>query len=119
MELAKEQLARVQVAWLDPVDWSDLALYGFYAVENAVTACADHFGVPWTRTHPRKVAAARILAEQHGLPDVSALLEELNSLRKDEAYGEAPPDLDRDPEAIAVEIERFVEAAAAILDNLP
>jgi len=27
LRLAEEQLSRVQVAWLDPVDWSDLSLF--------------------------------------------------------------------------------------------
>lgn len=56
LELAREQLARVQVAALDPVDWSDLALYVFYALENAAsqrpTASGSH-GAGATRARSR------------------------------------------------------------------
>jgi len=114
LRLARDQLDRVQVAWLEPVDWSDLAMYGFYALENAVVAAADHFGVQWKPNHPSKVDAARLLAEQHGLPDVASLLLELNTLRKSEAYGEMPSSRTRSAEDIAIEVEQYVEAVAAL-----
>ena len=116
VELAREQLARVQVAWLDPVDWSDLSLYGFYAVENAVAAAADKAGVAWTQNHPSKVNASKKLHDQFGLPDVSSLLVELNDLRKATAYGETQPSTSYSPEDIAIEVEQFVEAAAIFVD---
>ena len=112
--LARQQLARVQVATTDPVDWSDLALYAFYALENAVAAAADHFAVSWQTTHPSKVAAARELHTKHGLPDVSALLTTLNTLRKSEAYGETPPPRSITAENIATEVEQFVDSVAAL-----
>lgn len=114
LRLARDQLDRVQVAWLEPVDWSDLAMYGFYALENAVVAAADHFGVQWKPNHPSKVDAARLLAEQHGLPDVASLLLELNTLRKSEAYGEMPSSRTWSAEDIAIEVEQYVEAVAAL-----
>lgn len=117
IELAREQLSRVQVAWLDPVDWSDLALYGFYALENAVVAAADRAGLDWKQTHPSKVDAARQLHDRFGLPDVTELPVELNDLRKATAYGETQPAHSLSPEDIAVEVERFVEAAAAFVDT--
>jgi len=118
LQLAREQLARVQVAWLDPVDWSDLALYGFYALENAVVAAADRAGLDWRQTHPSKVEAARQLHDRFGLPDVANLLIELNDLRKATAYGETQPARSLGPEDIAVEVERFIEAVAAFVDTL-
>ena len=116
IELAREQLARVQVAWFDPVDWSDLSLYAFYAVENAVVAAADAVGLAWAQTHPSKVQAAGQLHEQFGLPDVSSLLVELNDLRKATAYGEAQPSHSLSAEDIAIDVERFVEAVAAFVN---
>lgn len=107
----------MQVAWLDPVDWSDLALYGFYALENAVAAAADTAGVVWKQTHPSKVSAAKHLHDQFGLPDVSDLLVELNDLRKATAYGETQPSHSHSPEDIAIEVEEFVEAAAMFVDT--
>jgi len=114
LALARQQLARVQVASTDPVDWSDLALYAFYALENAVAAAADHFGVSWQTTHPSKVAAARTLNTKHGLTDVAALLTTLNILRKSEAYGETPPPRSTTAEDIAREVEQFIESVASL-----
>jgi len=94
-----------------------VCIYGFHALENAVVAAADHLAIPWERTHPSKVNVARALGSQHGLPDVSGLLTDLNSLRKSEAYGETPPSQSRSAEDIAVQIETFVEAIAALLNG--
>lgn len=115
LQLARQQLARVQVASHHPVDWSDLALYAFYALENAVAVAADHFAVKWQTTHPSKVAAAGELHTKYGLPDVSALLTTLNSLRKSEAYGETPPPGAITAEDVATEVEQFVDSVAAVL----
>ena len=103
------------MAWLDPVDWSDLSLYAFYALENAVMAAADQLGVTWERTHPSKVAAARALHQQNGLPDVAPLLQELNEIRKSESYGEVRPPSTFDAEDIAVAVEDYVEAVDGLI----
>ena len=115
--LAREQLTRVQVAWTDPVDWSDLTIYAFYALENAVVAAADHLGVEWKQTHPSKVEAARELHEAHGLPDIADLLTELNTLRKSEAYGEVRPSETHDAEDIAIQVEEYIEAVAGLFEE--
>ena len=60
LELAREQLNRVQVAAIDPVDWSDLCIYGFHAVENAVVVRPES----WTR--PAGVSPARVIAGEPG-----------------------------------------------------
>ncbi len=114
LQLARQQLARVQVASHDPVDWSDVALYAFYALENAVAAAADHFAIRWQTTHPSKVAAASELHTKHGLPDVSALITTLNSLRKSEAYGETPSPRSMTAEDVAMEVEQFLDSVAAL-----
>ena len=113
LELAKKHLSRVQQAW-DPPDWPDLAMYGFYCLENAVVAAALHTGTPVQKTHPSKVAAASQLSSRHGLPDVSNLLVQLNDARKSEAYGDViKPDLD--PEGLVTDIEEHVTAVEALL----
>jgi hypothetical protein len=114
LKLAREQLSRVQVASQDPVDWSDVALYAFYALENAVVSAADHFAVRWETNHPSKVRAAQQLHDQHGLPDVAALLTRLNTLRKSEAYGETPAPRTMRAEDVAIEVEQFIEAVARL-----
>jgi hypothetical protein len=113
LRLAKAHLTRVQAAW-DPPDWSDLALYGFYCLENAVVAAALHASISFQKTHPSKVAAARQLTAANQLPDIAGLLIDLNDARKSVAYGDvAPPQLD--PEDVATEIEAYVEAVEDFL----
>ena len=87
LKLAKKQLLRAQEA-LDPPKWDDLSLYGFYCLENAVTAAATHAMMTFKKTHAGKAVAARQLTRQHGLPDVEGLLTDLNDARKSEAYGD-------------------------------
>lgn len=81
-----------------------------------MVSAADYLGIPWERTHPSKVSVARALASQHGLPDVGGLLIDLNSLRKSEAYGEMSPSRSRSAEDITIEIERFIDAVAALVE---
>lgn len=113
LELAKKHLLRVQEAW-DPPKWDDLSLYGFYCLENAVTAAATHAKITLKKTHTAKVDAARRLTAQHGLPDVEDLLKDLNEARKSEVYGDTvAPELDA--EDVATQIDRYVEAVRAFL----
>src|SRR5437879_3883976 len=109
LKLARKHLLRVQEAW-DPPEWDDLSLYGFYCLENAVTAAATHAKIPFNKkSHPGKAEAARQLAREYGLPDVEDLLKDLNEARKSEAYGDiAAPTLDAAD--VASEIESYVQA---------
>lgn len=102
---------------MDPVDWSDLSLYAFYALENAVIVAADSLGIPWAKTHPSKVEVARTIHTDHGLPDIAPLLEELNSLRKSQAYGEEVPAHGWSAEDIAVAVEEYVDAVEALVGD--
>src|SRR5438105_2069620 len=109
LEMARSHLDKVRDAWLEPTDWSDLSLYGFYCLEAAVVAAATHVGIPVARTHPSKVAAAQTLHTSHGLPEITQLLLDLNIARKAAAYGDLDmPDLSA--ERLAEEIERYVDA---------
>lgn len=113
LELARRHLERVEAAW-DPPDWADLSLYGFYALEAAVEAASLHHGMNVQKAHWARVEAAETLHRQHGLPDVSALLRDLNETRKSEAYGDVQaPALDA--EDVASEIESFIDSVGQIL----
>jgi hypothetical protein len=90
-------------------------MYAFYAIENGVVAAAEHLGISWLRSHPRKADLAAGLHTNHGLPDVSALLRELNELRKSEAYGEVTLHPSLDAEDIAVEVERYIDAVTKLV----
>jgi hypothetical protein len=114
LELARSHLERVQAAWDDPTDWTDLATYGFYCLEAAIMAAASHVGWSVRRTHVDKAEAAERLSEKMGLPEIADLLSDLNSARKSAAYGDVPfPDLD--PQDVAVEVERYVEAVENLI----
>ena len=116
LKLAQSHLERVQAAWDNPVDWSDLALYGFYCLEAALGAACRHLGIDPTTKHWAKVDVAKEIATKHGVPDVSNLLSELNTARKAAAYGDTPwPELD--PEDVATEIEEYVEAVQRLIEG--
>jgi hypothetical protein len=114
LALARKHLERVQAAWDTPTDWSDLTIYGMYAVEAAILAAAVRLGRELKKTHWDKAGFASELAEKHGLPDASALVSGLNTGRKAMAYGdeEMPEEALGDPEDLATAIEEFVEAVA-------
>ena len=104
------------MAWESPTDWDDLSLYGFYCLEAAVAAAAAHVGLTSSTKHWEKVVAAGELHDKHGLPNVEHLLRDLNDARKAAAYGDAPaPSLDA--EAVATQIERYVDAVARLLEG--
>ncbi|HEX2058534.1 MAG TPA: hypothetical protein VHI71_09200 [Actinomycetota bacterium] len=115
LELARGQLSKVQVAWLQPTDWADLTIYGMHALENAVVAAANHHGLEVKKTHPDKTAVAQRLHEGHHLPDVSELLTELNELRKGFSYGEPTLEPSMSAEDIAAVIEEYIDAVARVI----
>lgn len=67
LELAQKHLQRVEAAWAQP-DWSDLTIYGMYAVEAAILAAAVHLGRDLKKTHWDKADFAAELTADHGLP---------------------------------------------------
>jgi hypothetical protein len=58
LDLARKHLNKVQIAWDEPTDWDDLALYGFYCLEAAVEAAALHFKLHTSMKHWEKVELA-------------------------------------------------------------
>ncbi len=118
LDLAKKHLARVQKAWDEPTDWSDLTMYGLYCVEAAILAASTTAGWQVKKTHWDKEKIAERLHAEHDLPDVAELLRVLNSGRKASAYGDEEFDVqEHDPEDIANEIEEFVNAVEAFLGS--
>ena len=116
LKLARRHLDRVLSAWDHPTDWDDLSLYGFYCLEAAVEAAASHVGVGTSKKHWEKADVAGELHQKHGLPDIEQLLRDLNDARKAAAYGDVPaPDLNA--EAVASQIEEYVESVALIVEG--
>jgi len=109
LNLAKKHLDRVQSSW-DPPDWLDLSAYSLYAIEAAIDAAAQTASIPLKRTHWDKADVAVLLAREHGLPDVSGMMRDLNEVRKSEAYGDiaTPPKLDA--EEVASDVEAYIDA---------
>lgn len=114
LALAKKHLIRVQSSW-DPPEWLDLAAYGLYAIEAAVVAAALHVKLPLQRNHWSKADAARELAKHHGLPEVADLMQDLNEVRKSEAYGDVTRSESLDPQDVANDVEEYVEAVSGLL----
>lgn len=100
------------------MDWADLSIYGFYCLEAAIVAAAEHAGLPLKRSHADKAELAKQLAKSHSLPDVSEFLWDLNAARKASAYGDVDsPELS--PEDVAYEVEAYVDAVDAMLSMMP
>jgi hypothetical protein len=116
-ELATSHLERAQAAtWEIPVDWFDLTIYGFYCLEAAVKAAAEHVGLKVSTNHAQKAVLAKDLAKKHGLPDVSELLSDLNQARKATGYGDVVlPMLDSDE--LLAKLEEFVTAVGQLLGH--
>ena len=109
--LARRHLAKTLS---DPSDLDDLSIYGLYCLEAAVEAAALHVKLKVTKQHWEKVKVAYELHTQHGLPDVSDLLVDLNDSRKAVAYGDVEaPDLEN--EDVVGQIERYVEAVEELV----
>ena len=117
LRLARHHLNRVQNSWDTPTDWDDLSLYGFFALEAAVDCVCLHFGIAAARTHSARSDAAKDLALQHGIDDISDLLRDLNEARKSAAYGDVddPPELDA--EDVATRIETYIESITELVES--
>ena len=116
LDLAYRHLEKVLDAWDAPTDWDDLAVYGFYCLENAVDAAGMHLGLPTPKNHFMRAQLASELHTQHDLPDVEPLLRDLNEARKAAAYGDVEaPDLDA--ETIATQIEVYLDAVSRLLEE--
>jgi hypothetical protein len=106
----------VRLAWDDPTDWDDLALYGFYCLEAAIMAASTHLGWTTRGQHPDKARAAERLATERGLPDIQQLLTELNDGRKAVAYGDLDmPELN--PAEVITQIEGYIAAVAVLIGD--
>ena len=117
LDLAQRQFARAQAAASEPVDWSDLSMYGLYALENAVVAGAECLDIPWKRSHSSKAGVAQLLHAEHGLPDVAELLRDLNEVRKSEAYGEFRQDTRLDPADVSLALATYVHEIKRLISE--
>ena len=112
LQIAKSHLDRVQNSW-DPPDWADMGTYGLYCLEALVRAAALKAGETPIRTHWGKADQARNLHQRQNLPDIEGLLNDLNTIRKAEAYGDTEFDESHyDAEDIASRIEEYFEAVS-------
>lgn len=116
LTLARRHLEKVLAAWSIPTDWDDLAVYGFYCLENAVEAAAKQLGLATPKNHWLRADLAGELHAIHGLPDVEPLLRNLNEARKAAAYGDVnAPELNA--EDIALQIEAYVLAVEQLVED--
>jgi len=117
LQLARDQLTRVQAAAIHPVDWAELYNWAFYGFENAVVAAAASVGMSWERDHRKKAQLSVRLHAQYELPDVEQLLGDLKVLKENVTYGEARPAADYSAEDVATALERYVEAVERLAQH--
>src|SRR5713101_7075965 len=111
LDKAKEQLHKAAIHSWEPSEPADCVALVFYAYENAVVAAATVLRRNWKKHHGFKAdLAAKLVAEGSLETDVSHLLERLNELRKDIAYGEPGLELAGvDLEDLVSNLESFVQ----------
>ncbi|MGA8571417.1 MAG: hypothetical protein ACLP7A_03710 [Desulfobaccales bacterium] len=114
LALARSHLGRVQDAWDEPTDWTDLSIYGFLCLEAAIMAAANSLGWKVKATHREKAEAAERLSRELGLPDIYDLLWELNAARKAASYGDVSSPI-FNAEDLARKIETYVEAVELVV----
>ncbi len=114
LDLARNHLGRVQNAWDEPTDWTDLSIYGFLCLEAAIMAAAKSLGWKVKPIHREKAEVAERLSKEQGLPDIYDLLWDLNAARKAAAYGDvSSPTFNA--EDLARKIETYVEAVELLV----
>lgn len=122
---SKRQLERAQaLSWAETEEEIDeyrgeVVTWTFYAIENAVIAAAIKLNIPWEKTHPSKVyIAGQLYSKGFVSVDVSDLLKELNTARKDVAYGEPGFQLTSiDLEDLLSTAEDFIEQVEKICQS--
>jgi uncharacterized protein YutE (UPF0331/DUF86 family) len=120
LEHARKQFEKSQVDWYEPSDPGSCVTNAFYAYENAVVAAAIAVSEDWEEDHAQKRKLAKKLhTNGHLATDVSALLDQLNRLRKDVSYGEPGSELRRlDLEGLVNDLESFIEEVETLLLRL-
>jgi hypothetical protein len=120
LEIAEKHLERVRKAHeQSPLDWSVFTTYSLYCLEAALMGAAGAVKLRVAATHWDKGARAEELHKNHGLPDVSELLGNLNLGRKAEAYGDIEYDAEDelDEDKIIAEVEAYFEAVEQIIEE--
>jgi hypothetical protein len=112
LDRATRQYQKAQDGSADP---DQVFVWCFYALENAVVAAATHADEEFQKNHWTKAQAARKLARDHGLTDVSGLLTDLNDARKGTAYGDVEePEID--PDDVLAEVGNYIEEVEKLLN---
>ena len=119
LKRAREQLDKAQVDAWEPSDPESCASNSFYAYENAVVAAAIVVLGSWEESHADKVKLAKRLYEEKHLPaDISDLLDCLNDVRKDVAYGEPGLALRAlDLEGLVTELDTYLDEVEKLFDK--
>jgi hypothetical protein len=120
LKLAKGQWDDASTAWWPPTNAADCVSKSFYGYENAVVAAAVALKLPWKKTHPDKQRVATELASAGKVTtDISALLANLDKLRKDVSYDEPGPELQVvDLEDLINGLETFLEDVERIIQDV-
>jgi hypothetical protein len=102
-----------------PTNAADCVSKSFYGYEHAVVAAAIALKLPWKRTHPDKQrVAAKLASAGKVTTDISALLADLDKLRKDVSYDEPGPELQGlDLEDLISGLETFLEEVERIIQD--
>lgn len=110
--LAREHLERALPAVVAE-DYPEAVTWLFAALEAAIVAVADAYGIDTEKQHWKKAEVARQLHETGRLPDdFSGTLTALNGARKTAVYEGEEPDLgDQSLEELAGEVEAAVDLA--------
>jgi hypothetical protein len=120
LELAQKQWDTAATDSWEPAEPESCVTNVFYAYENVIVAVAEALGIEWKKNHYRKAEIAAQLARDGKLSkDISQLMQQLNSLRKDISYGEPGADLlDEDLEALVTDLELMIDEVNNIISNL-
>lgn len=115
---AREALKRAKLQYQKAQENSDdpdqVFVWCFYALENAVVAAATHADEEFQRNHWTKAEAARRLARDEGMTDVSEMLRDLNDARKGTAYGDIEePEIE--PEDVLTEVGDYIKEVENLL----
>jgi hypothetical protein len=111
LERARQQYDKAQEHSDDP---DQVFVWCFYALENAVVAAATHANEQFQKNHWTKAEAARRLARDEGLTDVSDMLRDLNDARKGTAYGDIEePEIE--PEEVLTDVGNYIKEVENLL----
>lgn len=118
LTVAEKHLKKVQGAWSEPTDWSDLTVYGFACLEALIHAAWVAIGRSTATDHKKKVQMSETLHHDYALTDISELMVKLNNGRKANIYGDEDFDeSEYEAEEVARRIEEFFNEVQAFVQE--